>query len=223
MACASVARQGRLQPRTIERLKRVACEGDSERLSDANGDGWADLRHVFEGEREVCNEVDLNFDHRADATRLFDDQARLTLEQLDLDFDGRIDQQVFYEAGKPMRKELDTNFDRMTDTWLWCDGPYLGRLERDRGKKGQVDTWEQYKNGFLADARYDDNRDGQPERWERYAAGVLTEVSEDNDLDGKADRSSKLVAEGRAPEAMSCDAGWMEKASEQARTAEPTP
>lgn len=217
IGCASQQPAGTLPARPIERLKRVRCEGESERLTDANADGWADLRRVFAGERELCSEADLNFDLHIDTTRVFDEQAQLTLEQLDLDFDGRIDQQSTYEQGKLARKELDTNFDRMTDTWLWCDGQYLGRLERDRAKQGRVDTWEDYRGGLLSAARYDDDHDGKPERWEVYDKGVLLEVKEDNDGDGQPDRSTKVADADAAAEPMSCDAGWMKKAGEPAK------
>ena len=39
----------------------------------------------------MCTEADLNFDRHIDATRVFDERSQLAVEQLDLDFDGRID------------------------------------------------------------------------------------------------------------------------------------
>ena len=159
------------EARKVEPLRRKSCDGDSEKLVDVNGDGLADLRHVFVGKTEACTEIDLNFDGHIDLTRKFDDHGQITFEQFDLDFDGKLDQQSFYESGKLARKEIDTNFDRMIDTWMWCDGPYLGKLERDRHHHGRVDTWEQYRTGLLENAEYDDNTDGHVERWESYRGG----------------------------------------------------
>src|SRR5712671_5827017 len=110
--------------RKLEPLKRQKCDGDQEQLVDVNNDGIADLRHVFDGGKAVCDEIDLNFDGRIDLTRSFGKDGKVQYEQYDLDFDGKLDQQSFYENGQLSRKELDTNFDRMIDTWVFCQGAY---------------------------------------------------------------------------------------------------
>jgi hypothetical protein len=138
---------GEVVARKLVPLARRACNGEREALVDVNGDGLADLRHVYNGRVEACTEIDLNFDGHVDLTRLFDTSGTVAYEQFDLDFDGKLDQQSFYTGGKLARKELDTNFDRMVDTWVWCDGPYLGRLERDRHHAGRVDTWMRTRSG----------------------------------------------------------------------------
>jgi hypothetical protein len=89
--------------RPLEPLKRKDCDGGTEQLVDVNGDGLADLRHVFDGSRRVCDEIDLNFDGHIDLTRIFGKDGQVALEQYDLDFDGRLDQQSFYEGGKLVR------------------------------------------------------------------------------------------------------------------------
>lgn len=212
-ACGGAPQKGAaVKPSDVARestpLKRRACDGDAERLVDVNADGYANLRHVSEDSRPVCTEIDLNLDGRVDVTRVFDAAGTTSFEQYDLDFDGRLDQHSFYEAGKLVRKEIDTNFDRMVDTWVWCDGPYLGRMERDRHRRKRVDTWEDYQRGLLSAAAYDDDNDGRAERWEKYRAGRLIEVAFDTNQDGKPDRaesSSALGGSGVAPEPVSCD------------------
>ena len=52
-----------------------------------------------------------------------------------------------------------------------------------------------------------------------YDAGRLTEVKEDNDADGQPDRSAKVPDADAAAQPMSCDAGWMQKATSAAGAA----
>lgn len=211
-----------IEVREIAPMVRAACpSGDEEKLVDANRDGRANIRQVFQDGKELCVEIDLNLDGRIDVTRIFDDAGNLELEQHDFDFDGRLDQQAFYADGKMVRKELDTDFDNMIDTWLWCDGAAILRLERDRHHTGRVDTWETYKNGRLASINYDNNNDGRIERWETYRRGRLTEVRFDGDLDGKPDETQKQDfgdAGGELIlEAVSCNGDPLPKLAEAAQ------
>ena len=194
-------------PREVFPLRRRVCEGDDEKLEDVNGDGRANLRHVYRDGKEACAEIDMNLDGRIDVTRLFDDNGQMVMEQHDFDFDGRLDQQVFYEAGAMIRKEVDTNFDKLVDTWIWCDGSFVKHLERDRKHTGFVDTWEDYVSGNLVAIRYDANNDGKPERWEQYRAGHLYQVQLDANLDGQPDDPIPQDGDvgGPAVEAVSCD------------------
>jgi len=210
---------GDVEVREVEPLVRLACpSGDDEKLIDANRDGRANIRQVYDDGNEICTEIDMNFDGRIDVTRLFDDAGKVELEQHDFDFDGRLDQQAFYAEGKMVRKELDTDFDNMVDTWLWCSGAAVQRLERDRHHNGQVDTWEAYDKGRLAGINYDNNNDGKVERWETYRRGRLTQVRFDGDLDGKPDETQKQsFAESGGDlilEAVSCDGDPLPKLAE---------
>ena len=194
-------------PREVFPLRRRLCEGDDEKLVDVNGDGRANLRHVYRDGKETCAEIDMNLDGRIDVTRVFDDGGQMVLEQHDFDFDGRLDQQVIYEAGAVVRKEVDTNFDKMVDTWIWCDGSFVKHLERDRRHTGFVDTWEDYESGNLVAIRYDANNDGEVERWEQFRQGHLYQIQLDEDLDGKPDApiTADVDLGGPAVEAVSCD------------------
>lgn len=214
---------GDVVAREIKPLRRKACEGDRETLEDASFDGYANLRHVYDGQREVCAEIDVNMDGRVDVTRLFGDDGKLSLEQYDLDFDGRLDQQLFYENGKLTRKELDTNFDRMIDTWVWCEGAFMTRLERDRHHTGHVDTWEDYERGLLAKAQYDDNNDGKVERWETYRSGRLAEIQTDGDRDGKPELKETVAVSlaSAPPDPISCDGTPVPATAQPAKPAAP--
>jgi hypothetical protein len=91
-------------------LDRSRCNeaGRQVIVYDLNQDGRTDMWKMYEtvrrGKTEVrvmtCKKLDLNFDGVADLTGYYDRQERLELEELDLDFDGDVDQIVVQPRGK---------------------------------------------------------------------------------------------------------------------------
>jgi hypothetical protein len=184
------------------------CSGGDTKEVDVNSDGKPDITHHVRGGKRLCSVMDLNFDGRGDLLRFYaDDGEALKLEQHDYDFDGRIDDQIFYKAGTVSQKELDTNFDGLIDTWMWCKGPLVEKAERARRKPGRVDTWETYSKGMLAEIQYDENADGRVEKWESFQDGSLTEVRLDTTGDGKADRTDPAgsASSDQRDKQVSCD------------------
>ncbi len=188
-------------------LVRKECSGGSAQNVDVNNDGRPDIVHRLNGSKRVCSEIDMNFDGKPDLLRFYEDDGKtVAFEQHDFDFDGRIDDQGYFQNGALARKELDTNFDGLVDTWMWCKGPLVERAERARRKPGRVDTWEAYQNGLLAEVEYDENNDGEVEKWDAYRQGVLYETRVDTTGDGKPDRTERAVAGGNEQdERVSCD------------------
>jgi hypothetical protein len=184
------------------------CSGGDTQGVDVNGDGKPDITHHVKGGKRLCSVMDLNFDGRGDLLRFYaEDGEALKLEQHDYDFDGHIDDQVFFKAGTVAQKELDTNFDGLIDTWMWCKGPLVEKAERARRKPGRVDTWESYNKGLLAEIQYDENGDGRVEKWEAFEDGSLTEVRIDTTGDGKPDRSDPAgsASSDQRDKQVSCD------------------
>jgi hypothetical protein len=188
-------------------LVRRDCAGGSAQTVDVNNDGRADIIHRAEDGRRRCSEVDMNFDGNPDLLRFYADDGRtVALEQHDFDFDGRIDEQAYYNKANAIeRKELDTNFDGLIDSWLWCKGPLIERAERARRKPGRIDTWERYQHGALAEVQYDENNDGVVEKWDVYTQGALAETRVDTNADGKPDRVDTAEGGGNTDERVSCD------------------
>jgi hypothetical protein len=183
----TTAEERRNSPQPIAAMD---CKGGSEQNVDVNNDGKPDITHRMSGSKRLCSVMDLNFDGRTDLLRFYaDDGVAMKVEQHDYDFDGHIDDQVFYKAGAVSHKELDTNFDGLIDTWMWCKGALVDKAERARRKPGHVDTWEVYADGQLSEIQYDENGDGRVEKWELFHDGALTEVRIDTTGDGKPDRT----------------------------------
>ena len=188
-------------------ITRKECSGGSAQTVDVNNDGRTDITHHLQGAKRTCSEVDLNFDGRPDLVRFYDaDGTSVSFEQHDFDFDGKIDDNDYFVAGKLQRKELDTNFDGLIDTWLWCQGPLVQKAERARRKPGRIDTLESYQNGLLTEVQYDENNDGKIEKWDVYRMGVLHETRTDTNDDGKPDRTDASEANSeQVDERVSCD------------------
>jgi hypothetical protein len=200
----TTAEERRTAPQPIAAMD---CKGGSEQHVDVNNDGKPDITHRASGNKRLCSVMDLNFDGRTDLLRFYaDDGVAVKVEQHDYDFDGHIDDQVFFKAGAVSHKELDTNFDGLIDTWMWCKGPLVEKAERARRKPGRVDTWELYAEGLLSEIQYDENGDGRVEKWELFNGGALTEVRIDSTGDGKPDRTEPAGSGGEQKDKqVSCD------------------
>ncbi len=136
---------------------------------DTNRDKKPDRFTIFEkvkdGEPRIfAKQMDLNSDGKIDVWRFYDKKGSVMKEELDVDFDGNVDEVDFYLNGIIIRRELDSQFDEKTDIWKYYD------------EKGNLNRLEE-----------DQNYDGTPDYWEYYANNVITRIEKDTDMDGKAD------------------------------------
>jgi len=154
-----------------------ACDRSGKRLVelDLDRDKRPDVYRLFAKRQEngrfveylSCKEVDLNHDGRKDLWLHYGPDGARTVEEMDLDFDGRIDLVTFWAGGKMQRQELDTDFDGRTDVTRHFQNDKLIRVERDSNRDGNIDYREFYEGGVLDRIGYDENGDGRVDRWER--------------------------------------------------------
>jgi hypothetical protein len=123
--------------------------------------------------------MDVNFDQRIDIVQYFSgDPSKEVMirEEMDLDFDGRVDSTRHYQDGHVTLVEMDLGFDGRTDTWSYYqlttgeDGKPVNRLierRRDNDGDGTVDVWEYYTKGELTKVGTDTNADGTPDQFTR--------------------------------------------------------
>ena len=117
-------------------------------------------------ERRVRKEADLNADGRVDIVYFFDSDGQVMKETLDLDYDGKVDDTLYFEKGKKVRSEKDLDGDGRVDTWSYYDASEkLSRKERDVKGAGKVDYWEYWENGVIDRIGEDLDGDGQVDRW----------------------------------------------------------
>lgn len=162
------------------------CEADETRNEvseyDTSGDSYPDVRKVFLRIGTppmvtlvlVCREADLNADGRRDVVRYYTDEGRPLREEADRNFDGQMDEIVFFEDGRIVRMEQDTNGNGMVDTKVFYEDGRPFRAERDMGGRSTAtnwhpDRWEYYENGRMVRMGTDIDGDRHVDRWDRDA------------------------------------------------------
>ena len=122
-------------------------------------------------ERRVRREADLNGDGKVDIVDWFSESGEIIKETLDLDFDGKVDDTIYFEKGKKIRTEKDLDGDGRIDTWNYYDGTEkLVRKERDVKGSGKVDYWEYWESGAIDRIGEDLDGDGAVDRWTKGPA-----------------------------------------------------
>lgn len=111
---------------------------------DTNGDGEVDRWITLDGGviREIA--IDRDYDGSIDYITKYDDDFKKTEEQLDFNYDGKMDDFYFYASGKMYKREIDTNYDGHVDIWVYLDGIYVKKYEKDTDFDGKVDLIEDY-------------------------------------------------------------------------------
>lgn len=145
-------------------------------VNDPAGDGKGGVVQV---KVLIRKEVDVNFDRKADIVEIYGIQGLQSIkerEELDLDFDGRVDEIRKYKNGYADEIAQDQDRDGKIDTWMQYqltkneDGKDVNRLierRRDHNGDGLVDVWEYYVKGTLQKIGRDGNGDGKPDQYTR--------------------------------------------------------
>lgn len=156
---------------------------------DTSGDDVPDVRKVFVRLGEptasrlvlVCREADVNGDGRKDVVRIYDDEGRSLREDVDRNFDGKIDQHTVFQTGQIVRHEFDDNFDGKIETKIYFDKGKPSRAERDIAGRSTAEQW-------------------RPDRWEYFDGGRTVRMGTDLDGDARVDRWDRDAAWKKAQE-----------------------
>lgn len=144
---------------------------------DTSGDEYPDVRKVFRRVGDppdtrlvlTCREADLNADGVKDVVRYYSDEGRPLREEADRNFDGQMDELVFFEDGRIVRVEQDADGNGVVDTKVFYEDGRPVRGERDMAGRSSPNVW-------------------RPDRWEYYEEGRVVRVGTDVDGDGTVDR-----------------------------------
>jgi len=163
---------------------------------DINKDKKPDIVNVF---KKVPNEkgghdlvisvkmMDLNHDAKIDVWRYFNEETGAVVkEDLDLDFDNKVDRVDYFIGGAVRRSEFDFKFDEKPDVIKSYDE--IGQLiavESDQNGDGLIDYWEYYRNGVIEKVEKDTNKDGKPD---------VSKMPGDEDFKSMAPVDEKLEA-----------------------------
>jgi hypothetical protein len=139
---------------------------------DLTRDGRPDVINCFQlqGDKRALSrrQSDLNNDGRWDFVTLFDGDAggnlRRKRDEMDTDFDGRVDWIDNFIDGRLKDTEIDTNFDGIRDLYREYD-PSGGLVRRtlDTDANGLPDLFEDYKDGRMDRTCRDITSDGKPD------------------------------------------------------------
>ncbi len=107
---------------------------------DRNGDGRPDQWYEVADGRVVGLSQDRNYDGEVDYTVEYDAENRKVREEMDFNYDGRMDDFYYFENGQLVRQEVDTNFDGRIDLWVSLEGQYVRGYEMDRDFDGVAEV-----------------------------------------------------------------------------------
>jgi antitoxin component YwqK of YwqJK toxin-antitoxin module len=133
---------------------------------DLNDDGVIDVYNYYRERAKaarllVRKEIDLNHDARIDVWSFFDETGELIREDMDGDFDGKVDWVDHYQTSKRAMSEVDTNYDGQMDMFKYFENGVLTRKERDTNSNGQIDFWELFdEQGRVVKTGRDTTGDG---------------------------------------------------------------
>jgi hypothetical protein len=90
-------------------------------------------------------EMDRNNDGKTDCRFFIDSKGRKTYEEYDFNYDGLMDDFYYYAEGTLDREEIDSDFNGKIDIWITLyQGKYIRRIEQDRNGDGKPDAVTDY-------------------------------------------------------------------------------
>lgn len=112
---------------------------------DENNDGKPDrwIEKIDDKIRVV--KTDKDYDGIIDQIVWYTEAGEMEKEGLDYNKDGKMDDFYLYERGVLSMREIDSNYDDKIDVWVYMDeGVYINKFERDTDFDGKVDIVKDY-------------------------------------------------------------------------------
>ena len=110
---------------------------------DLNHDGKIDMVNYYD---DTGSQIDARGDRPRPRRQVRHDrvlrQGKRVREEIDTNFDQRADVWKYYEDEKLVRIERDTNNDGKVDEWEYYEGGKLDRIGYDTTGSGRVDRWD---------------------------------------------------------------------------------
>ena len=145
---------------------------------DTSGDSIPDVRKIYTRVGDLdnyrlipqCREVDLNGDGTKDIVRHYNEDGKAFFEEIDRDFDGTMEEVIFFEDRCVVSQEIDAlGHDGQVDTKIYYKDGKPIRIERDTANQSSANEWK-------------------PTQWEHIEADHTIRVGTDVDHDGTVDR-----------------------------------
>lgn len=161
----------------MARLMTVtAGDGHIVEKADLDGDGNPDVWSEFaigkeEGSKVLVKKAtDVNADGKVDVAILFDETGERIREELDMDYDGRVDKVRNFKKGKIDREDISSLFDGKFDIRKYYEDGVLVLKQVDAGHDGTFDEFQYFVGQKLSRIGWDRDGDGKPEVFEENPA-----------------------------------------------------
>jgi len=123
------------------------ADGLTQQKIDLNSDGQPDIFNYYKERKDaprllVRKEMDLNWDGLVDVRTWFDASGAIEKEEMDGDFDSRVDWVDHYKGGRRVTSEIDTDNDGKFDLFKTYEQGLVRRKERDTNGDDRIDYWE---------------------------------------------------------------------------------
>ena len=127
--------------------EQPTADGLVQQKIDLNNDGKPDIFNYYKERKDaprmlVRKEMDLNWDGLVDVRTWFDASGAIEKEEMDGDFDSRVDWVDHYQGGRRVTSEIDTNNDGKFDLFKTYEQGLVRRKERDTNADDRIDYWE---------------------------------------------------------------------------------
>ena len=160
---AAVQKSARQQQRI--RHGNVNFSGMDARGFDIDGDGVPDVLHYSKDGVVRVVRYDLDFDGRIDMDEYYDANGTLEERSYYLNDDEKVDVIGLYEDDLLVEKYVSIDFDGNFPVVKHYDSDgALLRVERDSDGDGHTDVWEYYDAGTLVRVARDTDGDGSPDQ-----------------------------------------------------------
>jgi hypothetical protein len=100
------------------------------------------------GSPGTSSALDTNGDGVVDYSVVYDRGGLVAEEDMDSNFDGKMDTFYYYRGGDLQRVEIDSNFDGKVDIWIAVlDGKFVTGYQRDTDGDGKADLVKDFGKG----------------------------------------------------------------------------
>lgn len=132
--------------------------------------------------------LDRNQDGIADRIITWEGLGGARIEEMDTDFDGRVDRwDTFGATGLRLRSAAARTGDRPDRIATYDRTGLVQRVEIDSNLDGVFEVVQIHEGGRLAEIRIDSDHNGRPDRIQDFRAGYLAFEDFDTDEDGRSD------------------------------------
>jgi len=147
--------------------ERKAADGNLIQEVDLDGDSKPEVYNYFRNADDrsrvlLRKESDLNHDGKIDVSCFFTETGTIDREEMDSDFDGKVDWIDHYQAGKRVSTEVDSDQNGKFDVSKSFEAGRIKSIERDTNGDSKTDLWQYFDDsGNVIKVGWDIDGDGQ--------------------------------------------------------------